>query len=399
MTTAIGVQRAAASRAERAAFNPTVHGARGLFASMVFVYHVIHSGLPGLVPETAWFSVYFLNALKFGVELFFGISGYVILGALRRSPSIRSFAWDRVSRILPLLWLTLLVITAGCLLSKRWLPPLGDWFLNFLAPPPFIHTALLNPAAWSLGYELTFYAVCALFWTMPGRGRWHWGLLAAAMGGVLLVFFPRGVLFPAGLAIAAGALGWPVVGRLARLPFLSLLAFLIGWRAIELGFGGDLMLITPLHQPLASWLVALPLLVVTGLLGALALTGIAAGRGMFAAVLRTAPLQWLGTISFSFYLWQPAVMGPVKAFLLGSGLGKLAGDWSQLLFAVMALPVVLVIAHFSQIWIEARLTRALRRLGPREGNAHAPITAMPHEGSSHGGSSHGGKPGSAETTA
>ena len=29
-----------------ARFNPYVHGARGLFCLMVFVYHVVHSGLP-----------------------------------------------------------------------------------------------------------------------------------------------------------------------------------------------------------------------------------------------------------------------------------------------------------------------------------------------------------------
>ena len=378
MNETVRVQPATAAKAERAAFNPTVHGARGLFASMVFVYHIIHSGLPGLLPETSWLSVYLLNAFKFGVELFFGISGYVILGALRRAPSMRSFAWDRVSRILPLLWLTLLVITAGSLATRRWMPSFGNWLLNFLAPPPFVSVPMLNPAAWSLGYELTFYALCAAFWVLPGRGRTRWVVMAAVLGAALLMLFPRAVLFPAGLAIAAGALAWPGVRMLSRFPFLLLLGFLVGWRAIELNFGGDMLLVTPLHLPLASWAVALPLLAGTALLGALALAGISAGKGAFAAVLRTAPLQWLGTISFSFYLWQPAVMGPVKAALTASGLGARAGQWSQLLFALMALPAVLVIAHFSQIWIEAKLTRALRRMGPREGDAHAPITATSH---------------------
>jgi peptidoglycan/LPS O-acetylase OafA/YrhL len=204
----------------RSAFNAPVHGARGLFALMVFVYHVVHSGLPGLLGADSLFDRYFLHSFQFGVELFFGISGFVILGALRRSPSMRSFVWDRFTRIYPLLWLTLIAITIAAVVGGLWQPPLVDWLLNFLAPPPFFPLAMVNPAAWSLGYEITFYLLCAFCWWLRQRGGHAWLVVALAVGTVLLVLFPRAALMPAGLLIAAG-----ILGRFKLLRWLST------WRA------------------------------------------------------------------------------------------------------------------------------------------------------------------------
>ena len=79
------------------AFNPYLHGARGLFALMIVVFHVVNSGLPtfGLVSH-GW-PLLAQRSLEFGVELFFGISGIVIFGALQRArgpPGLRRGARD-----------------------------------------------------------------------------------------------------------------------------------------------------------------------------------------------------------------------------------------------------------------------------------------------------------------
>ena len=126
---------------KQSGLNPNVHGARGLFSLVIFFYHVGNSGLPtfpgsffvGL--QQAGFA-----SLKMGVELFFGISGLVIVGALGRASSFVSFLWDRVTRILPVLWATILVITAMSFLSGERLDQslsLRLWLANFLAPPLF----------------------------------------------------------------------------------------------------------------------------------------------------------------------------------------------------------------------------------------------------------------------
>ncbi len=350
---------------------------------MVFVFHVVNSGLPSFVPATAPVSLYVLSSFKFGVELFFGISGFVILGALARAPSLRSFAWDRATRIYPLLWTTLLAITAVSLAIGHWIPPLRDWLLDFLAPPPFFPLAQVNPAAWSLGYEVTFYALCGTCWALRANGNRSWLALAVVAGSLGLILFPRAVLMPAGVFIAAGLVTAPWLKRLAAAPSVALLLFLVGWRLVDLGSGGDIMTYTPFAMPVAEWLRLLPLAIASAACGALALLGIVEQRGMLSRVLRTAPMQWLGTISYSFYLWHPVVMSMTKQILRASGAVAYAGHASQLLFAVISLPPALIVAHISQQQIEVRLTRYLRRHGPREGSGRAPVAALMHSAPPH----------------
>lgn len=362
------------SRVAKSGFNASVHGARGLFAMMVFVYHIVHSGLRGFIPGDAAVSVYFLESFKFGVELFFGISGFVIIGALARAPSIRSFLWDRATRIYPLLWATLATITVLSLIARHALPPLGSWLLNFLAPPPFFPLAQVNPAAWSLGYEIFFYTFCAACWAARARD-WRWQPLAWVVGGVCLVLFPRAVLMPAGVLIAASLV--PAAARrwIGAAPLLALVFFLVGWRIVDLACGGDIMTFTPAAIGVARWAALLPLAIGSALCGAAALSGIADQRGELAAVLRTVPLQWLGSISFSFYLWHPVVMAIVKDGLIQSGATLAAGSAAQFLLALSLVPA-LIVAHFSQRTIEVRLTRYLRRHGPRDDRGEAPLTTV-----------------------
>jgi peptidoglycan/LPS O-acetylase OafA/YrhL len=356
--------------------NPNVHGARGLFSAAVFVYHVVNSGLPTF-PGIAgsWFETYLLESLKFGVELFFGISGYVIVGALARAPSLRAFAWDRATRIYPVLWATLLAITLLASVAGRWQPSLGDWLLNFLAPPPLIHIPQVNPAAWSLGYEMTFYALCGMAWWLRRAGVRGWMLLAMAVGAVLVACFPRAILMGAGVAIAAGHLDRPSLRWTGALPFATLLLFLVLWRALEIGSATDLMFASPALLPFDRWLAMLPAIICIGLIGTMALKGIVDGRGWFGRFLRTRTMLWLGTISYSFYLWHPVVMAGTKQGLAMLGLFDRAGVASQLLFALAAIGPSLIVAHLSQIWLEARLTRWLRGRLKMKNDAHAPATA------------------------
>jgi peptidoglycan/LPS O-acetylase OafA/YrhL len=357
--------------------NANVHGARGLFACAVFVFHVVNSGLP----TVAWlagtpFQTYFLESLKFGVELFFGISGYVIVGALARAPSLRLFAWDRVTRIYPVLWVSLLVISLLAFATGRWQPSLGGWLLNFAAAPPFVEVPQINPAAWSLGYEMTFYALCAAAWWLRGRGVRGWLAIAIAVGALLVIFFPRAILMGAGVAIAAHRLDGPRWRWAGALPFTSLILFLIVWRAIEVHWQVHLLYASPARLPFSQWLMMAPAMVVAGLFGTMALKGIVDGRGPLGALLRTRTMLWLGTVSYSFYLWHPVVMAGAKQAMVKFGLVAQAGAASQLLFAVIAIGPTLVVSHFSQVSLEAKLTRWLRRRVEKDAG-HAPATADP----------------------
>jgi peptidoglycan/LPS O-acetylase OafA/YrhL len=95
-----------------------------------------------------------------------------------------------------------------------------QWTTNFLDSDPVVNRMLLVPPAWSLGIELTFYAVAPLF----TRARW-WGLGALIGASLLLRFFfhLRGLdsdpwsyrFFPFEIALfLAGALSYRVYRKM-----------------------------------------------------------------------------------------------------------------------------------------------------------------------------------------
>jgi peptidoglycan/LPS O-acetylase OafA/YrhL len=312
------------------------------------------------------------------VELFFGISGMVIVAALPRAKSLSTFAWDRFTRIYPVLWITLIVIIGLSIAAhdprKVLTSPIGV-AANFLTPPPFFRISLLNPAAWSLGYELTFYLLCGIAWAFRPRAPRLWLPAAILVGIALTILFPRGILIGAGALIANGLLNWAPVKRAAAFPSLALVGFLSTWAFLNTLTPDGIMYFSPVLVPFVVWVRLLPLLLLGFLFGSVALLGISEGRGVLSRFLRTRPMLWAGTVSYSFYLWHPVVMGVVKNIMYRTGIVSTVGGWSQLVFAVLALPVSLVLAHFSQIWVEGRLTRWLRGLGPGGSRAKAPITA------------------------
>lgn len=359
----------AAPKPARRKFNHSIHGARGLFCLLVFFYHVHNSGLPTFGVMQQGLAYEALDVCKYGVELFFGISGIVIIGTLTRATSTWDFVVNRFTRILPALWLSILAMTAISLAARLPMPGPLEYALNFLSPPPFIEITLMNKAAWSLQYELTFYLIAAAAWKVSRSDpRLGWVIVTAGIG--LLLFYPRGLLLLGGVAIALGFGKDRLSGFLGKAPGLMLVLYLIFWRLIELRFGGargvhsdhdfDMAAITLRYLPPLEWLMAFALILGAGWVGTVALSGINQEAGWLSAILRTPPLQWLGLVSYSFYIWHPVVMGVVKAGIYKLHLDAIAGSSSQLLFFCLALPPALVVAWLSQRWIEVKLTAKLR---------------------------------------
>jgi exopolysaccharide production protein ExoZ len=130
-----------------------------------------------------------------GVDLFFVLSGFVITWISYRQLGDRSrlgqFALRRAWRVLPLYWLAwpiaafinIRVLRYPCDVS--W-----DWFWGNVTLVPPARTALMIPQAWSLAFELLFYAVFAVFFVLPRRvfsptlALWTLGIVAAAWADV-----------------------------------------------------------------------------------------------------------------------------------------------------------------------------------------------------------------------
>lgn len=354
------------SRGTHAGFNANVHGARGLFAFSVFVFHVVNSGLGTFPALATGVGNFIARTPEYGVELFFCISGYVIMGTLRRSEDPLAFIGDRMVRIYPTLWASILVIMGvGMATGTHGFEDLPASHLawavpaNMLALPGILPLDNVHPAAWSLSYEMAFYIFAGAAWTLHVRGRAHAALALLACLVPLLALYPRALLFVSGVVVAERLTRYLPLARLARFPALMLLLFLATWAGIQ-------QLSLPEHiinTTLIDWAsdLRLPLAMVAVWAATLGFDGLAAGRGLIGRLLLTRALQYMGTISYSFYLWHPLVMAVIKATMLRAGLAQFAWPWSQVLFLLLALPPSLVVSDLSQRVLERALGRWLRR--------------------------------------
>lgn len=373
------------ARTAKPGFNQGVHGARGLFAFLVFVFHVVNSGLPTFPVLRTQTADFILRTPEYGVELFFCISGFVIVGTLRRAQTPGAFLEDRAIRIYPVLAATVLAIvllglltgvhgySAGSVPELLWAMPLNMLGIPGVFPLPNIH-----PAAWSLSYELAFYAFCAACWALrrPLGAGLPW--VAAPVAAVFLIYYPRALFFGAGIMVAFGWPRHPLLARVTRHPLLLLLLFLACWHTIQ-------ALSEPRHiitTTLIEWAAdaRLPLAALAFVFASLGFAGVVAGHGGFVALLRTPPLLYLGTISYSLYLWHPIVMSGVKTAMVRLGLPGMAGDASQVLLFALALPPSLLVADLSERWLERRtavwLRARLHHPAPRQPPARAALPSV-----------------------
>jgi exopolysaccharide production protein ExoZ len=162
---------------------------------------------------------------KQGVHIFFVISGYCVVTAaistLRRGKGVRSYVWSRVRRIYPPYWVSviLLLITATILAMVKHsgghasshllqelpsqMSPASLLANLLLIQVPFRKSSLLL-IAWTLSYEVAFYAIIAIFLlTTTGptsERRMLNGLHAFTLTCLfVLLFVPRYAVYPINL--------------------------------------------------------------------------------------------------------------------------------------------------------------------------------------------------------
>lgn len=341
--------------------NIEIHGLRGLLAFALFVFHVAHSGLPRATGVGWDVFDWLLHAMRYGVEIFFAISGFVILRSFKGADQVGSFFINRISRIYPVLWVTVLTIVALLPFSSTHDLQVSapEIVANLLALVPVLPGTVIHPASWSISYEFAFYAMFVLY-ALVQRGAGHRVALGvvAVVAACAMSQHTRAVAFLAGLWFALHPPGanW---GKVPLSPGVLLLAAMA---ALHMAYERFDMW-DALH-PSRSPDQFVPALVFYAVGHGLLLMGFAKtlrGEGGFCWLLRHPAMQWLGTISYSFYLWQTIVMAIAKAALYKLGLVEWAGPWSQLLFFVVALPPTLLVSRWSQLGLEARATELIRR--------------------------------------
>lgn len=294
-------------------FRPDLEGLRAIAVLLVLLYHV---GVPGFAGGFV------------GVDIFFVLSGFLITGLLLRelrstgALSIRGFYARRARRLLPAAGLVLLVTlgasvvvlsplriaaisadigSAATYISNiRFAVQANDYFATSEPPSPVLHY-------WSLSVEEQFYVVWpALLLLLYRRGR-PWmgigvGILVVASFG--LSFVLTGVNQPAAFYLLP-ARAWQLgVGALLALAGerLSRTEPTLGTSMTLLGLGGvaaaSLLFSNGTVFPgLGATLpVASAALVIAG--------GAPRDRTVAARLLGVRPLRYIGTISYSIYLWH-----------------------------------------------------------------------------------------------
>ncbi|KQP43210.1 acyltransferase [Pseudorhodoferax sp. Leaf274] len=368
-------------------YSLNINGFRGVCVLLVFLHHVANSGLPPTADATSTAQVMLhrlFMAFGYGVELFFMISGYVIVNSLRRHATLSRFLLDRVIRIFPV-WIPIAIFLA----VVRYAAGHGgtstpvEWVLHSLANlfllPPLLPIFLLHPASWSLTYEWVFYGVAALAALLWRRGApLPAKLVWAALAGLLIACYPRALFFLPGVlvALAPGAVRW--LQRTPMLVPLTLLVFLFAWFDTGI-FAAEFSV--PLWSVLANGhtlSVLLAALAGTHVIACVAMAGTPAGLG----ALRTRAAQHLGSISYSFYLVHPVVMSMTKLLLL-----KLfpdgRGSWElTLVFAIVSGLLSWLVAYWSWRWLEQGLakwlTKRWREVPATDGAYATAPAASPH---------------------
>lgn len=135
-----------------------------------------------------------------GVDLFFIISGFIMLHSIHSAPHMDAglFMSRRIIRIVPLYWL----VTALGLSLALFLPQLFTHYridprhalFSFLFIPqdtlPVIRTG------WTLGYEMYFYLVLAAFLKTGLRSKIHWAAAFFAVSSFIGLAFPHQRVHP-----------------------------------------------------------------------------------------------------------------------------------------------------------------------------------------------------------
>ena len=335
-------------------------GIRFYAALVVFLYHV-----PNFIPGMTAFggSNVFFNSGDLGVSFFFVLSGFILTynyaNVFREgvcAASSKRFLWDRLTKIYPVHFLTLLIVLPIAIFSPQ--RPL-DWralpfhlaLLQCFWPsstPAF--SDYLNKPSWSISCEWFFYllAPVAMFFVL-GKGR-RWVPVVVAVG----------------YACGLGLFLWHGQSDSTRLYFVSRFApsrfieFLVGVflarvfltsserrragvSGVVQGAGIVLIIAGALYAPHAAWpLLGGGLLYVPG--SALLILGLAYGGGFLVTHLSRPLLKRLGTASFSFYLIHEPLLRSVKSVCLF--LGWAVHSWPAFGAALVSMFVAAQTAAF-----------------------------------------------------
>jgi exopolysaccharide production protein ExoZ len=321
------------------------------------------------------------QSLGAGVDLFFVVSGFVMVYASERLFATlggpRRFFLRRLIRIVPIYWLFCIIEVSYFLLHYGGLKEIGAspaWIAASFAFLPYARfDGLMAPVVgvgWTLNYEMFFYAVFAVAVALP-RER-----AVAAVTGILAVL------------VVIGAAPVPMPAFLAYWSSPIVLEFVAGmWIALAVRHGYRL----PLW--LAACLVALAVVLLVdcdtlgigfppagslmrvvawGLPAALVVASVTLSSGGVGGSLLWSVLGKLGDASYALYLVHPLAIVVPRLFVRAVA-GPTAEPWRTfpLLYSGVLMACAVVAAFLLHVTVERPVTIWLRALLPLPARASA----------------------------
>ncbi len=307
-----------------------------------------------------------------GVDIFFVLSGFIMMLVAEKKPRPAEFLASRIARVVPIYWFyTLLLVALAVIMPSilRWTILAPDLVLKSLFFIPYHHPVdgKIQPIlvqGWTLYYEMFFYLLFATLISLSAGARIGVTILVFA---VLLLGLPE--IFGNGIAIVdflsnsiilefAAGMGLYVVYRRGWVTPRSATAAAIVLIAIVWGLGSEAL------APLAADYDAPERLrfLFWGIPAVLAVFVFLSLRTPDNPVIRF--LRMVGDASYTMYLFHTFIIGGVTIVWLKLGLP------TGPLFSAVVFPIVLVGSLIAYALVERPLLGLSRRL--MVGPARAP---------------------------
>ncbi len=330
-----------------------IHGLRGIAAMLVVVQHSLE--MTHLHGSSLFDPVLTrINLGRLGVTLFFLISGLVVPFSFRGEQPLKAFAISRFFRLYPAYWASIvLFLILGAWHSHT--VPTDTIVANLTMLQNFLGYRGIGNAYWTLALELMFYSACMMLCL---AGMLRSVVVLATIAGMFLI----GSVFPftphdgGSVSVIPFYISLFFIGMMLKLAFVDKVDGARNWALLLVCAGTVTGMIqgggfSPIPDNKALFLEQVPYA------AAMTLT-----IPLFVVTLLLKPkpgkiLMYLGTISYSAYLFQQPVLDEL-ALIVGPGQAPIA-----YVLAVFAITVAL--ASLVYRWVEQPMINLGKRCNDR----------------------------------
>jgi len=292
-----------------------------------------------------------------GVELFFIISGFVILMSLEKSKSLKDFIVSRFSRLYPPYWVAIFITT----LSVALFPiksiaglTLPQTLVNILMFHTWIGFRNVDGVYWTLGLELVFYSLLSVLYVLKvfkqttSKVFIIFNVLFVLQ--LLLKFFPQilDIIKPTSVKVLVDVLTLSGYGSL----FMAGMLFYIGYQSTFTKTLIVQLLVCFLQYVVLNYDVIPIHCFITPLFFVL-FYYCCSGKSRF---IENKVLIFLGSISYSLYLIHANVCYGLVPFLMRHNVDGLL---ALIIVFVFVLIVAYLMHKFVEVWLSGKIKAIL----------------------------------------